>query len=105
MENIKAFVRVKPEDGKGASLPFTITATSLLEKTGQIYEFDHVFSNWSQDDLFKKCALPLIEGALDGYNSTLFAYGQTGSGKTYTIQGEAGEEGTACSRCGRTQPT
>jgi kinesin family member 15 len=92
MENIKVFVRVRPEEEKSSVLPFTISAKSLLEKTGQIYEFDHVFSDWSQTELFKRCALPLVQGALDGYNSTLFAYGQTGSGKTYTIQGEAGED-------------
>lgn len=28
-----------------------------------------------------------LQGALDGYNGTVFAYGQTGSGKTHTILG------------------
>ena len=29
----------------------------------------------------------IIDGALDGFNGTIFAYGQTGSGKTFTMTG------------------
>ena len=29
----------------------------------------------------------LIEGILNGYNSTVFAYGATGAGKTFTMLG------------------
>merc|ERR1711920_943538 len=36
---------------------------------------------------------PLIEAALEGFNSTLFAYGQTGSGKTYSTFG-ANDDGS-----------
>ena len=31
----------------------------------------------------------LIEGVLNGFNSTVFAYGATGAGKTYTMLGDA----------------
>lgn len=37
--------------------------------------------------MFLKVGRPLLEKALQGYNTTLLAYGQTGSGKTFTIQG------------------
>jgi len=29
----------------------------------------------------------LIEGTIQGFNSTIFAYGATGAGKTYTMLG------------------
>lgn len=41
----------------------------------------------TQADIFHKCAQPIADSCLEGYNGTIFAYGQTGSGKTYTIQG------------------
>ncbi|KAG5474048.1 hypothetical protein CUR178_04159 [Leishmania enriettii] len=42
----------------------------------------------SQADVYKALGQPLLQHALDGYNSTLMAYGQTGSGKTYTMMGD-----------------
>ena len=35
--------------------------------------------------MFAKCARPLVEGCLEGFNATVLAYGQTGSGKTHTM--------------------
>lgn len=35
----------------------------------------------------------MIDGFLDGENSTIFMYGQTTSGKTYTMLGNANYEG------------
>lgn len=40
-----------------------------------------------QDEVFERVARPVVEGAMDGINGTVFAYGQTGSGKTFTITG------------------
>ena len=40
-----------------------------------------------QEDVFDRVARPVVDGALAGYNGTVFAYGQTGSGKTFTITG------------------
>lgn len=39
--------------------------------------------------VFERVARPVVNGALEGYNGTIFAYGQTGSGKTFTITGGA----------------
>ncbi|KAG5473762.1 hypothetical protein LSCM1_04392 [Leishmania martiniquensis] len=49
----------------------------------------------SQADVYRALGWPLLQHALDGYNSTLMAYGQTGSGKTYTMMGDRrdGEDG------------
>merc|ERR1719331_783423 len=41
----------------------------------------------SQEQVFTRMAVPVIQSSLDGYNATIFAYGQTGSGKTFTITG------------------
>ncbi|ORC90166.1 putative Unc104-like kinesin [Trypanosoma theileri] len=42
----------------------------------------------SQATLYEMVGRPLLDHALDGFNSTLMAYGQTGSGKTYTMMGD-----------------
>ncbi|KPI86376.1 putative kinesin [Leptomonas seymouri] len=37
--------------------------------------------------IYEQLAIPLVEAALQWYNTCMFAYGQTGSGKTYTMMG------------------
>ncbi len=39
--------------------------------------------------VFERVARPVVVGAMEGFNGTIFAYGQTGSGKTFTITGGA----------------
>lgn len=39
--------------------------------------------------VFERVARPVVNGALEGFNGTIFAYGQTGSGKTFTMTGGA----------------
>jgi kinesin family protein 3/17 len=54
----------------------------------RFFSFDIVFSpTCTQESIFKKAALPIIESVLQGYNGTIFAYGQTGTGKTHTMAG------------------
>uniref|UniRef100_A0ABM5G927 Kinesin-like protein KIF14 isoform X1 n=1 Tax=Pogona vitticeps TaxID=103695 RepID=A0ABM5G927_9SAUR len=64
--------------------------------TKQKYSFTFDFSFWSinksnnfasQETVYRSLAVPLLEGAFEGYNTCLFAYGQTGSGKSYTMMG------------------
>lgn len=60
----------------------------------QVYTFSYDVSFWSFDDrhpdyasqtaVYEALAAPLLQRALQGYNTCLFAYGQTGSGKSYT---------------------
>ncbi|CAB3237577.1 unnamed protein product [Arctia plantaginis] len=53
------------------------------------YTFKEVFPpETSQQDVFDKVALPIVEGLIRGKNGLLFTYGVTGSGKTFTMTGE-----------------
>uniref|UniRef100_UPI00398F1CA4 kinesin-like protein KIF14 n=1 Tax=Pristiophorus japonicus TaxID=55135 RepID=UPI00398F1CA4 len=70
-------------------------------ETKHTYSFVFDFSFWSFDELnpefssqetvYKKIGVPLLEKAFEGYNTCLFAYGQTGSGKSYTMMGFSDE--------------
>ena len=63
------------------------------EKSYETFNFDYVANEkTTQSEVFVQIGVPLVETALNGYNSTLFAYGQTGSGKTYTTFGNESEE-------------
>ncbi|KAJ1367578.1 hypothetical protein KIN20_028517 [Parelaphostrongylus tenuis] len=60
------------------------------------YEFGYVFDDSdSQQAVFERCTIDLIEHLLAGKNGLLFTYGVTGSGKTYTMTGKptSGETG------------
>jgi Kinesin motor domain len=55
------------------------------------FTFDAVFDDESeQGNVFTTVAQPIIDGAMSGYNGTIFAYGQTGTGKTHTMEGQPG---------------
>ncbi|BET02316.1 KISc [Nesidiocoris tenuis] len=52
------------------------------------FTFDGVYGEGSTtEQIYNESAYPLIEGVLEGYNSTVFAYGQTGCGKSFSMQG------------------
>ncbi|XP_037875228.1 kinesin-like protein KIF23 [Bombyx mori] len=53
------------------------------------YTFKEIFPpEASQQEVFDKVSLPLVEGLIKGKNGLLFTYGVTGSGKTFTMTGE-----------------
>ncbi|NWH65565.1 KIF14 protein, partial [Geococcyx californianus] len=112
VENSKVIVavRVRPfsnREKNDNSLP--VISMSGLETTvrnpatNQVYSFKYDFSFWSFDKchpnfasqamIYKTLAVPLLERALEGYNTCLFAYGQTGSGKSYTMMGFDEDQG------------
>lgn len=59
------------------------------------YTFDSVLPPTSTDlsSLYSAHISPVVQGAVQGYNGTVFAYGQTGSGKTFTMSGGGKEKG------------
>jgi hypothetical protein len=52
------------------------------------FAFDHVYAEEAPTkQVYDEAVRYIIEGALDGFNGTIFAYGQTASGKTFTMIG------------------
>eukprot|EP01059_Diplonema_ambulator_P005747 TRINITY_DN15534_c0_g1_i6.p1 TRINITY_DN15534_c0_g1~~TRINITY_DN15534_c0_g1_i6.p1 ORF type:complete len:697 (+),score=250.84 TRINITY_DN15534_c0_g1_i6:1291-3381(+) len=87
-------VRVKPLAGDSA-----LTVENDCIKCGiKEYAFDTVFTG-NQESIFAAYGWPMVEDAVNGYNTCLFAYGQTGSGKTYTLLGLPGAGLPATSEC------
>ena len=94
--NFKVFCRVRslPDPSLKPSKIDYLSSKSLCltpstdHSTSQIFEFDHIFfPGCSQEEVFRLCALPILEDLLQGFNGTILAYGQTSSGKTHTISG------------------
>ena len=42
----------------------------------------------STETVYHSSCKDIVQGALDGFNSTIFMYGQTTSGKTFTMLGD-----------------
>ena len=102
MSRIQIYARIRPAHQRCEG--FQASTSSISLKTGyerdslfskspaakHEFSFDHVFDeSSSQEDVFQKVALPVVDQFLLGYNGTVFAYGQTSSGKTYTMEGSA----------------
>jgi kinesin family protein 18/19 len=52
------------------------------------YAYDYSFGpEQTQQQVYEKTTLPLIEKVLEGQKATVFAYGSTGAGKTHTMMG------------------
>lgn len=64
-----------------------VDLTKYIEQ--HTFFFDEVFdSDASNEDVYRRTALPLVEYIFGGGKATCFAYGQTGSGKTHTMLDE-----------------
>mmetsp|Transcript_94065 Transcript_94065/g.166617 ORF Transcript_94065/g.166617 Transcript_94065/m.166617 type:complete len:857 (+) Transcript_94065:83-2653(+) len=51
------------------------------------FHFAQAFGECSNDvEVYKQCAEPAVQYALQGGSATIFMFGQTGSGKTHTMQ-------------------
>jgi kinesin family protein 5 len=103
-ENIKVVCRLRPENKReietGLKLCITYGTDNLKlivdnngekkssEEGAYDFTFDRVFgADSKQFEIYDYAAKPIIEGAMEGWNGTLFCYGQTSSGKTHTMEG------------------
>lgn len=99
--NVQVLIRCRPKNGKEQQHPVVIQTNQLRKEVTmqqvthgrtvtmpRIYTFDGVFGpNTTQEDLYSRAIVPIVEEVLQGYNCTIFAYGQTSTGKTYTMEG------------------
>eukprot|EP00250_Pteridium_aquilinum_P020031 c24676_g1_i1 orf=314-1216(+) len=106
-ERIKVFVRLRPMSSKekdtGArccvreanrkEIYLTEMASEsdylrLKRLKGRYFVFDGAFpGDSSQDEIYSCSTAQLVEGVLEGRNSSVFCYGATGAGKTFTMLG------------------
>lgn len=120
-ENIRVFIRqrpILPSDSQGAQGDLTVEAqnpaSTLLEKHSgptQLladgtctyysaanknthgFKYDGCFDGpCPQQEVYERCAKPIVDSALLGYSGTIVAYGPTNSGKTFTMRGVAGSD-------------
>ncbi|KHN75167.1 Kinesin-like protein KIF14 [Toxocara canis] len=90
--NIQVALRVRPfDEHESRQEALLIEGNNVEVLTADkkcSFKFAHIFGpESSQEDVYKKFALPLLAHVLSGINACIFAYGQTGSGKTYSIVG------------------
>ncbi|KAG1675136.1 hypothetical protein FOA52_003359 [Chlamydomonas sp. UWO 241] len=100
--NIDIFLRIRPVkrasdrlvvDSLESKVDFVIPrdeAQGYINNQREHYEFRFngiLSAEAKQDEVFERVARPVLSGAMEGYNGTIFAYGQTGSGKTFTMTG------------------
>jgi hypothetical protein len=74
----------------------TVNNTIHGNKNNEVssFTFDHVYdSSAGTQCIYEEVAKNIVQGAVEGYNGTIFAYGQTSSGKTHTMKGNQNEMG------------
>ena len=92
MENIKAFIRIKPNNSpnQNSETNFTYDEKSITnKKTNEVFTFDTIISpETTNEELFSDYIKTNLSSILKGINLSIFAYGQTSTGKTYTMKGK-----------------
>ncbi len=97
VETFTVMARVRPRLPREARSENLRVVDDFITVTGDVsyapstrttkHKFDRVFDRGvEQADVYASVA-PLIDSALEGFNTTVFAYGQTGTGKTHTMLG------------------
>ena len=91
-DSVTVAVRVRPllardkAEGARECLRKVAGEPQLVLGADRAFTFDHVFEpDEPNGAVYEACARELVDGTLEGFNSTIFAYGQTGSGKTHTM--------------------
>ncbi|CAD8086648.1 unnamed protein product [Paramecium primaurelia] len=97
--SVSEFETIRILDGKMIVLmdPESEREDELLRKNRlkeTNFAFDFVFDQWApQQKIYENTTEFLLEGVLEGFNTTVFCYGATGSGKTFTMIGTQQEVG------------
>ncbi|KAI5075999.1 hypothetical protein GOP47_0008064 [Adiantum capillus-veneris] len=66
----------------------------LKRLKGRYFAFDGAFpGDTSQEEIYRCSTARLVEGVLEGQNSSVFCYGATGAGKTFTMLGTPHDPG------------
>ena len=100
VSQIKACVRVRPlqptelelinQNKAYDSIRVFQNTIQVVQKSETLeFEYDKVFRETSQLEVFESIGKQVVEDALRGFNGTVFAYGPTGSGKTFTMVGKS----------------
>ncbi|WVF71322.1 hypothetical protein IAT40_006125 [Kwoniella sp. CBS 6097] len=109
-DKVVVCVRIKPTQNPFAEIAYDMTSTSLSlsddhpkvkqrggkagREDGYTYTFDKLLRHpATTPELYADKVAPLVDKAMNGFNSTIFAYGQTGSGKSFTMTGIPDELG------------
>eukprot|EP00854_Cymbomonas_tetramitiformis_P013862 gene13862-16383_t len=96
---VKVFIRDRPlrkERGETNVWELSDAALDLCDPDKpdpQHFEFDKVFSQTNNKDVYDNAVRIPVKGCLEGFNVSLFCYGQTGSGKTHTMLGTEEDPG------------
>jgi hypothetical protein len=106
-ESVKVVVRCRPLNSKETA-DGRATIVEMDTHTGQVtlinpkgdageapksFTFDVAMNHQvTQKEVYDRCARPIVNSCIEGYNGTIFAYGQTGTGKTHTMDGGPGPE-------------
>ena len=69
-----------------------VSDTKIHLKSGQTYDFDHVFFG-QNSQLYDSFCKPIVKKVLSGKNQTILVYGHSTSGKRYTLFGSKEDEG------------
>lgn len=99
--NVRVAVRARPLSGSekekkcSECITFKDGKVAIIKDAAgkeKVFAFDFCYGiDSTQQQVYTDLALPIVEGAIDGFNGVIFAYGQTGSGKTHSMIG-SGED-------------
>ncbi|WOO81136.1 Kinesin-like protein KIN-7L [Vanrija pseudolonga] len=109
-DKVVVCVRIKPTSNPFATTAYDLSPTSLTlsdthpnvirrgGKAGREAEYTYMFDTLINyptrtPELYDAKVAPMVQKAMNGFNSTVFAYGQTGSGKSHTMSGTRSELG------------
>ncbi|WRT66518.1 uncharacterized protein IL334_003477 [Kwoniella shivajii] len=98
-DKVVVCVRIKPTHSPFANVAYAMSSTSLTlsdehpkvkQRGGKAGREDDKLLRFpsTTPELYEEKVAPLVDKAMNGFNSTIFAYGQTGSGKSFTMDTE-----------------